>query len=237
MKRIFVYLLLTSVILLSGCQTSTAMETPLPVPSETSLPPTLEATMTETIQPSATMTVTMTQTSTPAATATQTPTITPTPFMGFEESKLNSHEANGDLYLFIFGVPGVSQPYYATIEKNPFSCNVDARYPDILICSGYYFEFAGEYVDVKFYQDETKTDLVYEDFYFSGPTEPAYIIVYAPRETWCENRGMNVNCETEYRQYDGETCMASTCYDDCGYYYSIDTCPYNSDEFRFMPAP
>jgi len=206
-----------------------------------------EASLTQT--PSKTSTVepspTVTATPEPTNTASLTPTITmtwtpsPTPFTGFLESKINSHQPSGEMYMYIFSVPGVSQDYYATIEKELYHCEIDTNYPDILICTGEYFEFDDEMVDVVFCSDETRDEIVHKQEYFSGPTTPAPAIIYGDPKTWCPERGQNVNCETEYRSYKGEECIVQTCFDACGYYYSYHTCPKGVplSEFIFLPPP
>ena len=42
-------------------------------------------------------------------------------------------------------------------------------------------------------------------------------------ENWCPDRGMNVTCETEYRNYGGECLVGMSCFDACGKYYGVDT--------------
>ena len=189
--------------------------------------------------------LTFTATPEPTNTATLTPTVTmtwtpsPTPFTGFEESKINSHQYSGEMYMYIFSVPRVSQGYYATIENKLYECEIDLNYPDVLICTGEYFEFNDEMVDVIFYSGETMDEIVYQQEFYSGPTTPAPAIIYGDPKTWCPERGQNVTCETEYRSYNGEECIVQTCFDACGYYYSFHTCPKGVplSEFIFLPPP
>lgn len=42
-------------------------------------------------------------------------------------------------------------------------------------------------------------------------------------DAWCPDRGTNVTCETEYRNYGGQCLVGMTCYDACGKYYGVDT--------------
>lgn len=51
--------------------------------------------------------------------------------------------------------------------------------------------------------------------------------------TWCPDRGQNVSCETEYRNYGGICAVGMTCYDNCGFYYSVDTIQYFSGPYTF----
>ncbi|MCD4752173.1 MAG: hypothetical protein K8R40_03785 [Anaerolineaceae bacterium] len=239
---------LTGILLLSACSDS-AMESVLNGDEEQGSLLQTELSSTDTISSSETPTaepsVTFTATPEPTNTATLTPTVTmtwtpsPTPFTGFEGSKINSYQSSGELYMYIFSVSGVSQEYYATIEKELYYCEIDINYPDILICTGEYFEFNDEMVDVVFYSDETLDEIVHQQEYYSGSTTPAPVIIYGGPETWCPERGQNVTCETEYRSYNGEECIVQTCFDACGYYYSYHTCPKGVplSEFIFLPPP
>lgn len=51
--------------------------------------------------------------------------------------------------------------------------------------------------------------------------------------TWCPERGQNTSCETEYRNYGGVCTVGMTCYDSCGFYYSVDTIRYFSGPYSF----
>ncbi|MGV8049331.1 MAG: hypothetical protein AB2L21_03090 [Anaerolineaceae bacterium] len=56
-------------------------------------------------------------------------------------------------------------------------------------------------------------------------------VIWAPTQTWCALRGENLSCETEYRK-DGSKCyVGHTCYDACGWFYSVDTIPPGVEEF------
>lgn len=51
--------------------------------------------------------------------------------------------------------------------------------------------------------------------------------------TYCSERGVNVSCETEYRNYGGVCAVGMSCYDACGFYYSVDTIRYYSGPYSF----
>jgi hypothetical protein len=54
---------------------------------------------------------------------------------------------------------------------------------------------------------------------------PVPTVPVGDARTWCPERGENVICESEtVWSREPVPCYASTCYDACGYYYSIDTC-------------
>jgi hypothetical protein len=45
------------------------------------------------------------------------------------------------------------------------------------------------------------------------------------RNTACGTAGNNLNCEVEYRTDSSGCYVGMTCYDDCGWYYSVNTIP------------
>lgn len=50
--------------------------------------------------------------------------------------------------------------------------------------------------------------------------------------TWCPSRGQNASCEIEYRLYSNGDCVVGmSCYDDCGFYYSVDTIGHRGDDW------
>lgn len=54
--------------------------------------------------------------------------------------------------------------------------------------------------------------------------------------TWrnysCPQEGQNLSCEFEYRKDESNNCyVGATCYDDCGWFYSVDTIPPGVNEF------
>ncbi|MFZ3070625.1 MAG: hypothetical protein WA110_05845 [Anaerolineaceae bacterium] len=56
-------------------------------------------------------------------------------------------------------------------------------------------------------------------------------VVWAPTNTWCALRGEYLSCETEYRK-DNQGCyVGHSCFDACGWFYSVDTIPPGVNEF------
>ncbi|MDD2521839.1 MAG: hypothetical protein PHW11_03325 [Anaerolineaceae bacterium] len=52
------------------------------------------------------------------------------------------------------------------------------------------------------------------------------------RTTGCADEGKNLTCETEYRKDASGGCyVGMTCYDACGWYYSVNTIPPGVEEF------
>lgn len=52
------------------------------------------------------------------------------------------------------------------------------------------------------------------------------------RSTGCATPGRNLSCEMEYRKDSSGGCyVGASCYDDCGWYYSVNTIPAGVEEF------
>lgn len=52
-------------------------------------------------------------------------------------------------------------------------------------------------------------------------------------DAWCPQRGENVSCETEYRQYSNGCFVGMSCFDACGKYYGVNTIKYGIGDFYF----
>ena len=52
-------------------------------------------------------------------------------------------------------------------------------------------------------------------------------------DEWCPERGTNVTCEIEYRNYSGQCLVGMTCFDACGKYYGVDTIKYGTGSYTF----
>jgi hypothetical protein len=57
--------------------------------------------------------------------------------------------------------------------------------------------------------------------------------VWWANENWCEQRGQNVSCEVEYRDYSGHCLVGMSCFDACGRYYGVDTIKYGVGPYTF----
>jgi hypothetical protein len=49
----------------------------------------------------------------------------------------------------------------------------------------------------------------------------------------CPDRGTNISCEIEYRNYSGRCLVGMSCFDACGAYYGVDTIKYGSGDYTF----
>ena len=57
------------------------------------------------------------------------------------------------------------------------------------------------------------------------------------RQTYCAQEGQTLSCETEYRKDSNGCYVGMTCYDACGWYYSVNTIPPGVEEFSHPCLP
>ena len=225
LKLFIVSAVLILALVLAGCATATPAPTATEVatvipPTETSppssanpLPPT--ATQSPTEPPTAT--------TTPLPTLTATITNTPTPTVDFTKFKLTGVSQKPQVSMsLIFTIPGLTTPVQVKVGGSSFYCQVDSKYPNKLFCNGPDLVVDTE-LPVRFIDTDGTTVLhkgvIYIPQSILGPKLPDNI-------DWdlCPQRNTNVTCETENRLWWNPPCIVSTCYDACGYFYSIDTC-------------
>lgn len=228
-KNLLIAAVILTVLMLA---TACAAPTPEPVPTATLPAPTV------TIAPSITFTPlpTATETATPLPTMTATVTLTPTPAVDFSALKISSmaHTYTDSMWV-MFTAPGLSDHYTIHINKVAYFCEAVEKVADTLVCAGQRLSYE-KYVSVDVYSVDNSEEPVYATKMnlLSGPEATPTQVGAA--QTWCPLRGTNVTCETEHRyEPDGTPCEVTSCFDACGYYYSIHTC---SDLATFRrPAP
>jgi hypothetical protein len=196
----------------SATETARPSETPVPTNTQTPVPPSATATPV------------------PSATPTVLPSETPRPtFAGFQV-QYSEFTAYG--LTLSFRIPGVKDVYRLLVNKAEFKCQLNSKTPDTLFCYGQQFS-VGQTVSLTFLPPEKGDTVVYQTSYKIAPLKtptPDARTLGAQNAGACEQRGKNPRCETEYRN-DGKGyyCIVSTCFDVCGLWYSIDTCPPGSD--------
>ncbi|MFZ3070626.1 MAG: hypothetical protein WA110_05850 [Anaerolineaceae bacterium] len=84
----------------------------------------------------------------------------------------------------------------------------------------------------------TPTETMTPTFELNLPIMPRatftiFDVSWSGPEDWCPDRGKNVTCETEYRNYSGSCVVGMTCYDACGFYYAVDTLPKGGGAYTF----
>lgn len=209
-----------------------AQDTPLPSPTTTSQEPTAAAT-----------------TDTPKPTSTPVLTPTPTQFSGFDTAWVYRAMAYTNETLFYFIVPNVEADYYGTVDGLPMTCKVDKSAESLLVCRAEKDLTGIDYREFAFYADEQNQYLVYKGYISTRldimPTSTAitYIwpranftmadVTFASTPKDCNTRGQNIICEEEFRNYDGQCLVGFTCFDDCGFFYSVDTIKNREGDFVF----
>lgn len=221
MKKIrsFQLLLLMALVALTACRAAIAQPTANP----TKVTPTIVvATSTQTPEPTLTPTSTLTNTPEPTA----TPTLIP--FKGFTaDFRFYRSWYDNNRTIFYFLNASLDQPLYAKIAQYQLICNHDPETQSAMKCiSEDRIEIESEStVPIEFFADERFTQSV---FLYNIKIPKALVPLYSNAFD-CPDRGQNVQCEYEYRKYESYCSTSITCYDACGYYYSIDNLPPEPD--------
>lgn len=244
MKKSFVFvsILLMIVIFAAACAPAA---TPEPTQTASPVPPT------ETPEPSDTPTLTPTETLTPSPSPsplpslTPTPSNTPTPVVAFDQSEVISYSEEPGSYLLVLKLPGVYKNYDIKVDNYDYIGYFDPAYPDRLFARGYNRPTFSKDIKIVFYDIETKAELYSSTIMIA--IRPTLLPVAWNVSNNCDDRGKNVTCEYECRisPADGNPCLAASCYDACGPYFSVNSCPpdmtapfnmCNSDQERRLTA-
>ncbi|MGB4595922.1 MAG: hypothetical protein WBI14_08460 [Anaerolineaceae bacterium] len=221
-KSIFILLPIVLVVL-SACGTGTVQPTATPTLNPTPVVPTVDP-ITPTQTPEPTLTPTNTPTNTPEPTA--TPTLIP--FKGFTDTfRFYRTWYDDGTTVFYFLNAGIDQPLYAKIDEHQLFCEYDTKTQSAMQCvSGDRIEIDSENpVSIEFFADKGFYQSVYQ---YEIKLPKALVPIYS-NEFDCPDRGLNVQCEYEYRKYENLCTTSITCYDACGYYYSFDNIPAGLD--------
>ncbi len=203
-------------------------------PSEAQLTETAAALPTTPAPPAATATITpppATPTETGTPTQTGTPTETPTPVPDFSSLRFIGVTASTNGVSIIIEIPNLKQVFDLNINGVDYICQQVEDVVDRLFCNGLAKPPFDQSVRVLLREPETKS-VVYDAFTsIAGNllTTPAPRGYYDPN---CPQRGLDVKCEMECRiPPEGSPCVVASCYDSCGLYFSVHTCPENVDYY------
>lgn len=209
------YVVWASLLLVVGC---TPLQ-PSPTPTVTEIP------VTQTPVPTLTATVTPIPSATQTPTASLTPQPTATSGPTFASLKLIAVTQSTNGVQLVFELPGVQTAYALMLNSVKYGCTVVVKVPDRLYCNGLKKPPVDKAIPLQFLNPEDDS-LVYEtNWNIPAAIVPTDIPVGDP-STWCEDRGKDIKCEYECRlDNSGKACMIASCYDACGYYFSVDSCP------------
>jgi len=193
--------------------------------AETALYPTSSPSPDFTATPSPTITLTLT------ATPTLPPTETPTPAPQFSSLRFIGVTARYDGASIIIEIPNLQKAYNLTLNGVNYVCQLAESAPNRLFCNGLTKPPVDQAVRLILREPETNT-VVYE----TVTSIPSNLVVTPmPRGYYdpnCPQRGLDVKCEMECRiPPGGEPCVVASCYDSCGLYFSVHTCPENVDVY------
>lgn len=237
MKRNLLFIIVSSLLLLAACTQSTPAATEAAQPPQTAAE---EQTVTPSVVPSATQTEIPLPTATPtlAPTASPMPTLTSTPFTAFDDlDYVGAAYGPSNLTYLLFSVADVSGKYLLKVEDRTLDCAPSETYADLLVCEAE--DFAPSYgaLQCDFYSADTE-ELLYSQVFThvaSEPTvagNPPWAISWTGGNT-CPIVREDVKCETEWRTYGSTKCMISSCFNDCGHLYSIDSCVGLTGDLKF----
>ena len=224
MKKIRILILFLFAFLIASCAQGAA---PVITPTPTLVTLPTAVTHLETLvlpTDTATATITVTPTITQTFTLTIEPSITssPTAVALFDKAQVTSLTTPGDQVRVAIKVPGIKSVMNIILNSRQFSCQMDAKAPEVLFCVGKEMVPVAKQIPLVFVDPQSGAEV------YSGTT---YIINQAvPTPTPagygnCPTRGKNTSCEVECRLYQGNPCLVVSCFDDCGLYYSLDNCP------------
>lgn len=206
----------------------------------------MDIVVTETTSITVTLTVTptITETLVPQPSATPNPTATPTtaptptetllPFTGFRDYfRLFRTWYLDDKTYFYFLNAGIEDKLYANADEFELECQADPKFPVQMICVYDGVIEKRTMMDFRFFTDRARTVQVFEARYDANLVDDT---IYHHQYD-CPDRGKNVQCNSEYRLYDGICYYAHTCFDACGLYYSKDNLPEVWNEFQGYTTP
>jgi hypothetical protein len=235
------FLVMTLLVLVMVSLQACSAATPTQTPTATLVPATDTPQPSATVLPSDTPTLPPTATATASSTATLTATPSETPRPSFAGFKVDYAELAAYGMSFGFTIPGIKENFKLMVNAFEYKCNLSDKSPDHLYCSGSQFG-QGQTVKLSFYALTGSKDPLFETTYKimlvkTATIDPRTLAAGAPA---CENRGKDVKGEIEYRKNNGSYCVVATCFDACGYYYSVNTCPSGSEHngiYQFPGAP
>jgi len=213
-------------LVLVGFVLSSCVTAPAPTPTPTAAPATLPPPA-ETSTPFAPLPPT--NTDVPTLTSTAAPSATTSP--SFADLKVLNFETGSYGARMILTLPGVSVPYSVTIAGIPYSCTQVEGIPDRMGCLGSQVPPPDKLVSLVFL-DAVSREVVYQ----TTITLPSQVYPVLrptrthsnapPRDPSCPPVDQTtVQCALECRISEGAPCLAATCWDACGYAFSVATCP------------
>jgi hypothetical protein len=223
MKRIGIStLLLLAVSFAAACSTAPAIQ-----PTETAslIPPTPTVLPSETPSPVPTETITPSPSPSPLPSKTVTPSLTATPVVAFNLAEVISYSEETGSGMLILKVPGVKQDYNIKVDNFDYRCYFDAQYIDRLFCRGSNRPTFSRDIKIVYYDILTAQE-VYKSTIMIAIRPTLWPVVYDAAHN-CPDRGKNVTCTAECRisPESGNPCLAASCNDLCGYYFSVSSCP------------
>ena len=174
-----------------------------------------------------------TPTTTFTPTPTPPPTETPTPSPEFTSLRFIGVTASYNGVSLIIEIPNLQRVYTLTINGIKYPCQMVDTVPNRLFCNGLAKPPFDQAVRLSL-RDPSTDEVVYET---TTSIAGNLLKTPAPRGYYdanCPQRGLDVKCEMECRiPPEGGPCVVASCYDSCGLYFSVHTCP---EDVEVYPA-
>ncbi len=228
---IFVSILLLVAIFAAACAPAA---TPEPTQTASPIPPSETPRPSSTATPEPTSTVTPSVTPTPLPSLTPTPSNTPTPAVAFDQAQVISYSEEPGNYLLVLQIPGVRKNYKLKVDNFDYVGYFDPAYPDRLFARGFNRPTFLTDINIVYYDIETNAEMYSSKIMIA--VKPTLMPVVWDSAHNCEDRGKNVSCDYECRVYpeNGIPCLAASCYDDCGLYFSVASCAQDVGDSFYM---
>jgi hypothetical protein len=177
--------------------------------------------------PTLTSTLPPAPTSTPAPTLTWTPAPTATPSAAFDELTFVNFEKGTYGARMIFDLPGVSVPYDVSVAGLQYTCVLVEERPNRVVCLGSLLPPPDKRIPFVLMMPGTQQIVYQTELLFPSGTYWALIPEghRAVRPSWCGPIDYaSVRCEMECRVESDGPCLAASCWDACGYAFSVHSC-------------
>ena len=161
-----------------------------------------------------------------------TPSPSPTLPAAFDAAKPIELASGVGGWKLSFQVPNLDRAYNVIAAGIQFKCSYDAKYPERLFCFGLSRPPLDQTITLAFLDADTNQVVYQSKTIFVSANLPTPVPEGYSYDN-CAERGTNVTCESECRiAPDGNPCVVSTCYDACGPYFSVNTCPDGVTEWK-----
>lgn len=232
-RAVLIIALIYICLLLTGC----ASAQPAPTSTlEASQIPSTQTAPPATITSTAAATATLAPTPSPLPSQTPAPLPSATPQAAFDQAKVTAVRNQVGGVMVTIKVPNLSEVYNVILAGVSYTCNLDAKYPDLLFCWGLAGPPYNKDIKLTFLNAKTGA-VILEEKTFLAEADFAPPGTVTNNSGNCAEKGQNQTCEVECRiDESGNPCIVASCFDGCGQTLSIQTCSSNLSDISFCTA-